>query len=452
MLENGANTSFVHSFLDDDVPVEHVVQDPFGDIPETGLARHKALPHPTGLFGEERLGAAGWDLTQREQCQTLKRALEDLDGEFPLKAGPLLAGQPLFHDVKDQVTSPVDHQHVLGSVSQARKEDIEAAFVSAKSAQKGWDDLGGASRASVLRAMGDALEGEAPRLIALMAREAGKTVADAVAEVREAVDFCRYYAARAEEQFKKPERLPGPAGETNHLSLHGRGVFVCISPWNFPLAIFTGQIAAALAAGNTVLAKPAEQTPLIAFEAVRLFHEAGLPAEVLHLLPGDGAHVGAALTQDLRTDGVVFTGSTETARLINQSLAARKGPLCPFIAETGGLNGMFVDTTALREQVIDDVIISAFGSAGQRCSALLVLFVPEESADELIEGIAGAMDVLKPGDPADVSVDTGPLIDAEAQKNLQAHLERMQKEAHLLKQVGVKELEEKGYFFGPASY
>jgi len=251
----------------------------------------------------------------------------------------------------------------------------------------------------------------------------------------------------AEKQFGAPTELAGPAGETNTLELHGRGVFVCISPWNFPLAIFTGQVAAALAAGNAVIAKPAEQTPLIAAEAVKLYHKAGVPTEVLHLICGKGETVGAALTSHQELDGVAFTGGTETAWSINRTLAARRGPIVPFIAETGGLNGMFVDTTAQREQVIDDVIVSAFGSAGQRCSALRILFLPNETADGMIEGLTGAMDALVMGDPADPKTDIGPVIDEEARANLEAHLMRLHKHAKVIKTLPAPGGE--GLYFGP---
>jgi RHH-type proline utilization regulon transcriptional repressor/proline dehydrogenase/delta 1-pyrroline-5-carboxylate dehydrogenase len=295
--------------------------------------------------------------------------------------------------------------------------------------------------------MADALQANEDRFVALIAREAGRTWQDGIDEVREAVDFCRYYAAEAERQFAGPRALPSPAGETDHLELHGRGVFVCISPWNFPLAIFTGQIAAALAAGNTVVAKPAEQTPLIAAEAVRLFNEAGLPPEALSLCPGDGA-VGAALVADPRIAGVAFTGSTEVARLINRALAAKDGPIATLIAETGGLNGLFVDTTALKEQVVDDVIVSAFNSAGQRCSSCRLLFLPHDTADEILETLSGAMDCLVIGDPADPRTDIGPIIDAEAKANLDRHMARMAREALVVKQVDIASLG--GNFFGPA--
>jgi RHH-type proline utilization regulon transcriptional repressor/proline dehydrogenase/delta 1-pyrroline-5-carboxylate dehydrogenase len=295
--------------------------------------------------------------------------------------------------------------------------------------------------------MADALEAHRDALMVVAVHEAGKTWPDAVAEVREAADFCRYYALLAERQFAHAEPLRGPAGETNVLELHGRGVFACISPWNFPLAIFTGQIAAALAAGNTVLAKPAEQTPRIAAAAVALFKQAGLPQDVLHLLPGTGETVGAGLIAHPDLSGVAFTGGTDTAQAINRALATRKGPLLPFIAETGGLNAMFVDTTAQREQVIDDVILSAFGSAGQRCSALRILFLPEETAGDLIRDLKGALDTLHVGDPADFATDIGPVIDTPAKKALDAHLVHLKTNAKILKQL--KPAASVPHLFGP---
>jgi RHH-type proline utilization regulon transcriptional repressor/proline dehydrogenase/delta 1-pyrroline-5-carboxylate dehydrogenase len=345
---------------------------------------------------------------------------------------------------------PFHTETVLGACKEASEEAMDRALDAAVKFQPEWDKLGGPQRASHLRAMAEALEDNMPRLIALMARETGKTLNDGIAEVREAVDFLRYYAMGAEKDFAGPVRLPGPTGETNHLSLHGRGVFCCISPWNFPLAIFTGQLAAALAAGNTVVAKPAEQSPLIAFEAVKLFHRAGLPVDALHLLPGKGETVGAKLTSDLRISGVCFTGGTNTARLINRTLAERDGPIIPLIAETGGLNGLFVDTTALREQVLDDMIISAFGSAGQRCSALRVAFLPKATADHLIEGLIGAMNELKLGDPVQPDTDIGPVIDAESRDMLQAHLDDMKSRAKVLHQIDAGVIGAEGYGFGPA--
>ena len=285
----------------------------------------------------------------------------------------------------------------------------------------------------------------------LCMREAGKTVNDTIAEVREAADFCRYYAAMARRQFGSPQTLNGPTGEHNELSLHGRGVFVAISPWNFPLAIFIGQVSAALVTGNAVLAKPAEQTPLIAFRAVQILHEAGIPRAALQLLPGDGVTVGAQLTSDPRIDGVAFTGSTETARLINLSLAGRDAPLATLIAETGGQNVMLVDSSALPEQVVSDVIASAFLSAGQRCSALRVLYVQEDVADNIEEMLTGAMQELVLGDPRMLNTDVGPVIDPDALEILNNHVKRMEKEGRLIARVPVNS-DLKGYFFAPCAY
>jgi RHH-type proline utilization regulon transcriptional repressor/proline dehydrogenase/delta 1-pyrroline-5-carboxylate dehydrogenase len=446
LLENGANTSFVHALLDERVPAADVVGDPIAAV-EASPRPHPRIPTPPNIYGPARKNSQGRDYSQAEERSRIARALRGVDDEL-VESGPIVAGRMLRVGAQP-VASPTDRNHVVGEVSEARDADIDDAIRLARNAQPEWDRKGGAERAKVLRAMADKLEREMDSLVGLLAREGGKTLNDGVAEVREAADFCRYYAHLAETQFAGPETLTGPVGETNQLELHGRGVFACISPWNFPLAIFTGQIAAALAAGNAVLAKPAEQTPLIAAEAVRLYHAAGLDPRLLALLPGRGHTVGAALTAHPGIDGVAFTGGTDTAWRINRSLAARNGPILPFIAETGGLNGMFVDTTALREQVIDDVILSAFGSAGQRCSALRILYLPKESADGLIEGLSGAMDALVLGDPSDPSTDVGPVIDEEAQGNLKAHLERLEREAKIVKRLEPGALTEKGVFFGP---
>ncbi|HEX3701021.1 MAG TPA: bifunctional proline dehydrogenase/L-glutamate gamma-semialdehyde dehydrogenase PutA, partial [Phenylobacterium sp.] len=445
LLENGANTSFVHALLDERTPVEKVVSDPTAAVELAGAGPHPRIPRPIDLYGPSRRNSTGMDLSTAEARQALEAAIAALDGER-LEAGPIVRGRSGPGQSAEDRVSPVDLSRVIGRASQATPADVEAAFAAARAAQPGWDQLGGEGRAPILRAMADALEGDRHRLVAICAREAGKTLSDGVAEVREAADFCRYYAHLAETQFAAPETLRGPVGETNRLSLHGRGVFACISPWNFPLAIFTGQIAAALAAGNTVLAKPAEQTPLIAAAAVRLYHAAGLPADVLHLLPGDGATVGQALVAHRDCAGVAFTGGTETAWAINRTLAARPGPIVPFIAETGGLNAMFVDTTALREQVLDDVLASAFGSAGQRCSALRMLFVPHDTAEALIEGLSGALDTLVVGDPADPRTDVGPVIDEDARGALEAHLKTLRKDAKVWRQASAPK---GGHFFAP---
>ena len=446
LLENGANSSFVHALLDERVPAADVAADPITAV-EAQPDRHPKIPVPMNIYGD-RQNSLGRDYSQAADRERHAAALERVDSET-LSAGPIIGGKLRAGVNAQDVTNPYDRSRVLGHVSEASAEDVDAAVNAAANAQVAWDRLGGAGRAPVLRAMADALEADLDRLVALLSREAGKTLNDGVAEVREAADFCRYYALLAERDFGGRQTLKGPTGETNELVLHGRGVFAAISPWNFPLAIFTGQIAAALAAGNAVVAKPAEQTPLIAAEAVRLYHKAGLNPDLLALVPGRGETVGVALTNHPGIDGVAFTGGTDTANAINRGLAARPGAIIPFIAETGGLNGMFVDTTALKEQVIDDVILSAFGSAGQRCSALRVLYAPKDSADALIEGLKGALAAQVLGDPTDPKTDIGPVIDAESRANLEAHVERLSKDARIIARADLPAGADKGDLFAP---
>ena len=362
------------------------------------------------------------------------------------RAGPTINGQLRLGSLQP-LCSPADGT-TIGFASDSTAEDVEDALQSARLAQPRWDFLGGRARADTLEQVATALTEEFYSLVTLIVREAGRTLADAIAEVREAIDFCRYYAHQARQQFGGPVTLAGPTGEDNRLSLHGRGVFLCISPWNFPLAIFTGQVAAALAAGNAVIAKPAGQTPLVATLATELFHRAGVPGDVLQLLPGDGKTLGNLLLPDLRIAGVAFTGSTATAHTIQRTLAERGGAIVPLIAETGGQNVMLVDSTALPEQVVDDVIRSAFLSAGQRCSALRVLFVQDDIADALLHTLTGAMQELRLGDPGLLSTDIGPVIDRVARNRLQAHIERMDKEAKLLASLAPPSTPG-GYFVAP---
>ncbi|WP_309629736.1 bifunctional proline dehydrogenase/L-glutamate gamma-semialdehyde dehydrogenase PutA [Brevundimonas sp.] len=446
LLENGANSSFVHALLDERVPASAVAADPIASV-EAHADRHAKIPTPKDMY-MDRQNSLGRDYSQKADRERHAAALQKVDAE-KLTSGPIVGGRLMAGTNAQAVTNPYDRSQVLGHVSEASSEDIDNAAHAAATAQIAWDRSGGSRRAPVLRAMADALEADMDRLVALLSREAGKTLNDGVAEVREAADFCRYYAMLAEKDFGGPQVLNGPVGETNRLVLHGRGVFACISPWNFPLAIFTGQIAAALAAGNAVLAKPAEQTPLIAAEAVRLYHKAGLNPDLLALVPGRGETVGATLVSHAGIDGVAFTGGTDTAAAINRAIAARPGPILPFIAETGGLNGMFVDTTALREQVIDDVISSAFGSAGQRCSALRVLYAPKDSADSLIEGLKGALAAQVLGDPSDPGSDIGPVIDPESRKALEAHVERLGKDAKIIARAMMPEGSRRGDLFAP---
>lgn len=444
LLENGANSSFVHSLLDENIPASDVVKDPVAAV-AAHPARHARIALPRDIYGPARVNPLGRDVTQAAVRAGHARAVAAMLAE-QVVAGPLLSGA-LADGAARAVVNPAQTSQVIGITADARPEHIDAAVARARAAQGDWDRMGGGARADVLRAMGDAVEDAADVLIALLTLEAGKTFNDAVAEVREAADFCRYYAMLAEREFGPPQTLTGPVGETNQWQLFGRGVFACISPWNFPLAIFTGQIAAALAAGNAVIAKPAEQTPLIAAMAVRLFIRAGLNPDLLALLPGDGAIIGAALVAHPGIDGVAFTGGTDTAWAINRSLAQRPGPIIPFIAETGGLNAMFVDTTALKEQVVDDVIQSAFGSAGQRCSALRMLFLPHDSADGIIDCLTGALAALTLGDPALPATDIGPVIDAEARAALDAHVARLEREASIVARHPGCALP--GHFFAP---
>jgi RHH-type proline utilization regulon transcriptional repressor/proline dehydrogenase/delta 1-pyrroline-5-carboxylate dehydrogenase len=423
LLENGANSSFVNRFMDKSIPPADVVQDPIKVTRGLNEFRHPSIPLPKRIFGMSRDNSMGLDLTSAAVLDELTQAVKDCAGES-FDVGPLVPGVRPGQDGGRPVTNPADNTEIIGTVRYATPDEVGAAFDAARKSQPAWDRLGGAKRAVLLNKAADMLEADLIPLIAILVREAGKTYPDAVAEVREAVDFCRYYAGQAEREFTDYVSLPGPAGEENTIGLHGRGVFVCISPWNFPLAIFVGQVVAALAAGNTVLAKSAEQTPIIADRAIRTLHKAGVPEDVAMLLPGDGA-VGGELVQHPAVGGVAFTGSTQTAHAINHVLAMKPGPIVPFIAETGGQNVMFVDSTALLEQVTDDVVQSAFKSAGQRCSALRVLYLQEDIADAAIDMIKGAMDTLKIGSPADIDTDVGPVIDRRASDKLGEHCYHM---------------------------
>ena len=416
LLENGANSSFVNRIADDDIPVDELVRDPIAELRKLEPKRNPAIPLPNAIFGVARLNSAGVDLSDPLVRDPLLARLGKLEAKR-WTAAPTGGGK----GDKGRICSPTDTSKIVGDVSWASEKDVDRIVRSALAAQIEWDQRGGEARADLLDRAADLFEKHRDELFSLCIREAGKTLPDAVLEVREAVDFLRYYASEARRLFAKPTLLPGPTGELNELRLHGRGVFVCISPWNFPLAIFIGPVAAALAAGNTAVAKPAEQTPLIGGRAIELMHEAGIPEAVVQVVPGDG-RVGAALTSHPLIGGVAFTGSTDTARLINRSLAERTGPIVPLIAETGGQNAMIVDSSALPEQVTRDVIASSFQSAGQRCSALRVLFVQEDVADSMLEMIGGAMEALTVGDPADIETDVGPVIDDEAKKALEAHI------------------------------
>ena len=413
LLENGANSSFVSVAADPRVPVVDILKRPQSWVADATQARHPKIPLPSDLYGSVRRNSAGVELGDRASLDALLAEVRAGAPRNP-EAAPLVDGVALGGR-RRAVVSPIDGEPV-GAVTEGDDAIVISAMAAAAAGFPAWDATPIATRAAALMRAGDLIEQQRGGLIALLQAEGGRTLDDAVAEVREAADFCRYYASQARDALA-PSAMPGPTGETNELRYRGRGVFVCISPWNFPLAIFTGQVAAALAAGNAVVAKPAEQTPLVALEAVGLLHAAGVPTSALHLVPGDGK-VGALLTADRRVAGVAFTGSTEVARIINRTLAAKDAPIVPLIAETGGINAMIVDATALPEQVADDVLASSFRSAGQRCSALRLLCVQHDVADRVIDMVAGAAAELMLGDPRDPATHVGPVIDAEAKQRL----------------------------------
>ncbi len=436
LLENGANSSFVHRISDPEVPIAQVVQDPLNELeahqkqappqkqahsPPQADAQPQAqaasgIPLPTDLYLPRR-NARGLTTSHPEHLALIERALTELQAA-PIAATARLGGEPIRGEARP-VVSPADAAWVVGSVVSADARAAEQALTQASEAQRAWRATHGTERAAFLRRAADALEVELPRFVALLAAEAGRTLEDGISEVREAVDFLRYYADDAE-RLSAPRLLPSPTGEENRLTLEGKGVFFCIAPWNFPLAIFTGQVAAALAAGCAVLAKPAEPTPLVAHEMILLLERAGVPRGVLHFLPGRGAELGGVLLSDSRLAGVAFTGSTEVAQQINRRLAAREGPLATLIAETGGVNAMVADSSALPEQLTRDVLASAFRSAGQRCSALRVLYLQEDSADEQLAMISGATAELRLGLPSDFRTEVGPLISAAAVSELRS--------------------------------
>lgn len=450
LLENGANTSFVNRVVDESLPARELVRDPIAQALAQGLGAHPRIPLPAAIYAPQRPNSEGVNLNNVSEYDALMSAISKAPASY--SAAPQIAAASTRSGPAREVRTPADQRQIVGAVIDASAADVAPAVAAAVAAQPAWDALPVASRARLLEHAADLLEARRAEFMALAIREAGKTLGDAVAEVREAVDFLRYYAAEARRLMTQPVDLPGPTGESNQLFLHGRGVFVAISPWNFPLAIFIGQVAAALVTGNTVIAKPAEQTCLIADRAMALLHEAGIPRAVLQCLPGDGVTVGAALTADPRVVGVVFTGSTETARAIARSLAARDAPPAVLIAETGGQNALIADSSALPEQLVKDAITGAFTSAGQRCSATRVLFVQQDIADKVIAMLAGAMDELSIGDPMVLATDVGPVIDAAALGALQTHAERMDREAKTISKLEVPASAAHGSFFAPRAY
>lgn len=446
LLENGANTSFVNRLEDPRAPIEQLVADPVAQAAALASKPHPRIPPPAHLYPDRR-NSAGLNLADPLALQQLH---EEMNAAFEStwRAAPLVEGKPGDGEER-AVLDPSDRRRRVGGVVHADAATVARAIAVAAAAAPAWARTAAEQRATILENAADKIEHHRAELMALCIREAGKTVADALGEVREAADFCRYYAARARRDFGAPLILPGPTGEHNEVQRHGRGVFACISPWNFPLAIFTGQVSAALAAGNAVIAKPAGQTPLIAYRAVQLLHDAGVPPEVLHFVPGAGGVIGAALSGDERIAGIAFTGSTDTAKHLQRALAAREGAIVSLIAETGGQNCMIADSSALPEQVVKDVIRSAFNSAGQRCSALRVLFLQEEIAPKVIEMLTGAMAELRIGDPALLASDIGPVIDENARLTLTEHAVRMSTAGRLLYQTPLPAGTEHGCYFAP---
>ncbi|HYD78858.1 MAG TPA: trifunctional transcriptional regulator/proline dehydrogenase/L-glutamate gamma-semialdehyde dehydrogenase [Paucimonas sp.] len=434
LLENGANSSFVNQIVDESIPIDSLIADPFETARRLGGEPHPNIPLPVDLYGAERRNSAGVDLANENLLRDIDRAFAQY-GAARWNAAPLLDGTVRATGAQ-AVRNPADRRDIVGDVIEAEADDVETALAAAAAYAVDWQTTAPAERAAALVRAADLLERQQLELIALAIREAGKSLPNAIAEVREAVDFLRYYAAQV-------------AAAPNAQAL---GPVVCISPWNFPLAIFIGEVSASLAAGNVVLAKPAEQTPLIAFRAVQLLHEAGVPRGALQFLPGRGETVGAKLTADRRVRGVIFTGSTEVAQIINRTLARRaaeEGAEIPLIAETGGQNAMIVDSSALPEQVVQDVITSAFDSAGQRCSALRILCVQADIADKTLEMLKGAMEELRIGNPDRLAIDIGPVIDEEAQRGLNAHIERMKASARNFFQLPLGAEHRHGTFVAP---
>ena len=449
LLENGANSSFVNRIADPDVSIEDVINDPVAACERNPHKANAKLPRPRNLFmaaDVSRFNSSGFSFADVAATDVLHAAMAATLTRKDFVAKPLIAGEAMRGAAMD-VVSPATLEK-FGTVEEADEQLLNLALDIASK----WPGMETEDRALVLERAADLFEERRAFFIALCVMEAGKTLPDALGEVREAVDFCRYYAALARAHFATPHWLPGPTGESNELSLHGRGVFASISPWNFPLAIFMGQITAAFAAGNAVVAKPAEQTPIIAFEAVKLLLEAGMPKDAIALLPGRGEIIGAQLVADLRVAGVVFTGGTSTAQLINRALAARSGPIIPFIAETGGLNAMIADSSALPEQIVNDVVASAFNSAGQRCSALRILCVQKDIFPRVRTLLNGAMQELRLGNPALLDTDVGPVIDREALDMLLAHRERMSQQFKAIGETRLPKDIPPGHFFAPCAF
>ncbi len=451
LLENGANSSFVSRIVDEQQPIDTLIEDPIVAAKRYLVLINHNIPLPWAIFLPDRQNSRGIDWSDRAQMSILQQALNK-EKEKTWFAAPLMAEN--HQDSGDWVTvcSPQNTNHVVGRVQYASTDDVQKAFVSAEDAFTSWSKTDVEYRASLLEKIASLLEEQHTSYLSLLCLEAGKTLPDAIGEIREAVDFCRYYASQARKLMQAPLVLKGYTGEQNEISLHPRGVMVCISPWNFPLAIFMGQVAAALVTGNVVLAKPAEQTSLVAAKTIELMWHAGVPKGVVQLLPGLGETVGASLIAHPKVAGVIFTGSTQTANIIQRALAAKDGPIVPLIAETGGMNAMIVDSSALLEQVTQDVMQSAFGSAGQRCSALRVLFIQKDIDSRFKELLKGAMSEWQVGDPRYLSTDVGPVIDEQALKVLNNHIDNFKSKFSVIAECSQPQDMQQGYFVSPIAF
>lgn len=452
MLENGANSSFINQIYNKDFDPQKIARDPVQTAKNNAVKRHSKIPLPKDIYGQ-RQNSQGIDFSNPEDVKNLLKNISKNFQSKKYQASSIVAGKNILGGSEYTKLNPSNHQEEVGTVYDLNLQQVDHIFETALIGHQIWKQTDSEYRSSILENIANALEKNHEELISLCVREGGRTLVDAHHEVREAVDFCRYYATRGREDFnEKGVRLNSPTGEKNIYKLKSRGVFVCISPWNFPIAIYTGQIVAALMAGNAVIAKPAEQTSLIGHFIVRLMHDAGVPPEVLTLVIGDGG-VGAALVEHGKVAGVAFTGSTQAAQSINRTLAAKEGPIARLIAETGGQNAMIVDSSALTEQVVDDLVRSAFGSAGQRCSACRILFVQEDVADKTITMLQGAIKELKIGNPAELSTDIGPLIDEEALMKIQHHKTKLSGLGRKIAEAPLdKKLSLQGHFVSPIAY
>lgn len=441
-LENGANSSFVNQINDSTISIDNLLESPLQRIQERLNMQenhhNSAIPLPLDILKPARKIAKGLDLSDQRVLKEIENGLKEFEKQLPLSLSSSTGKS------SQSSYDPGCPDRLVSTYSLMAEDDIRQTLQNAHKVYESWTRMSVSHRAAALDSWADLMEENMIKLMGYLVYEAGKTYADAISEVREAVDFCRYYALQARNLMAEPEALPGPTGECNELSLHGRGVFACISPWNFPLAIFVGQIAAALVSGNCVLAKPAQQTPAVASFAVQLAHKAGIPVKVLQLFLAKGSLISEILLTDPRVSGVAFTGSSEVGKAINQTLANRPGAIAPLIAETGGINAMIVDSSALPEQVVRDIVISAFQSAGQRCSALRLLFLQEDVADGVLTMLKGAMKELKVGHPSDYSIDIGPVIDEKARQELMTYALSLQGKAQLLEPSVLEDNKEKG--------